>query len=68
MTITVDDKLQCILREIAYRKHVYPNLVANKKMSQQKADREIKIMELIAADYRASARLSQPELFPDQAD
>jgi hypothetical protein len=46
------DKLRCIEREIAMRKTVYPKWVASGRMKQDKADREIAVMESIAADYR----------------
>jgi hypothetical protein len=46
------DKLRCIEREIAMRKAVYPKWVASGRMKQDKADREIAVMESIAADYR----------------
>lgn len=46
------DKLRCIEREIAMRKAVYPKWVASGRMKQDKADREIAVMEAVAADYR----------------
>lgn len=45
------DKLDCVQREIGKRKHVYPRLVSEGKLSQAKASREIAAMEAIAADY-----------------
>jgi hypothetical protein len=45
------DKLRCIDREIALRRAVYPKWVASKRLSQEKADREIAIMEAIREDY-----------------
>jgi hypothetical protein len=67
MTITIDDKLQCVVRELGYRHRVYPRLVANKKMSQTQADRELKLMEAIAEDYRRSAQICAPGLPLDDA-
>jgi len=52
MTITNTEKRQCAEREVKQRKYVYPRLVQNERMTQQKANREIEIMEAIAADYR----------------
>lgn len=49
---TSDEKLACIEREIRLRKRVYPNRVANKRMSPLQADRQISMMEEIAEDYR----------------
>ena len=45
------EKLQCLRREIAIRKAVYPKWVASGKMTRQAADHEIEVMEAIAADY-----------------
>lgn len=49
--ITWGDKLHCIERELGMRKRVYPRLVADGKMTQDKAAREIAIMEAIRAEY-----------------
>ena len=46
-------KLDCIEREMGYRRRVYARRVANEIMTQEKADHEIAVMESIAADYRA---------------
>lgn len=48
---TVADKRACIERELKMRRRVYPRWVEQRRMSQQQADREIKLMEAIAADY-----------------
>ena len=49
------DKLRCIEREINMRKAVYPKWVAAKRLSQEKADREIAVMEAIKEDYLKGA-------------
>lgn len=49
------DKLDAIKREIGYRRHVYARRVSEGRMTQAKADHEIKIMEAIAEDYEAQA-------------
>lgn len=50
--ISADDKhREC--RELKLRYNVYPKLVAEGKLSQRQADRQIAVMEEIAADYRA---------------
>lgn len=51
MTFTTADKRASIEREIKMRRRVYPRWVADRKMSQTQADREIAVMEAIAADY-----------------
>lgn len=50
-----EDKAACARREVKQRRKVYFRLVRDCRMSQQKADREIAIMEEIAADYEAAA-------------
>jgi hypothetical protein len=55
MIVTSQQKLDCIEREIRMRERVYPRWVADKKMSQAKADEELATMRAIADDYRQSA-------------
>lgn len=54
---TDDEKRRCAEREVKMRKRVYPRWVEQGRMTQEKADEEIALMEAIAADYR------QPGLF-----
>jgi hypothetical protein len=53
-SITIDPltKLECLERELHMRKVVYPKRVAEGKMSQRYADRQIMIIEAIVDDYR----------------
>jgi hypothetical protein len=67
MTITIDDKLQCVVRELGYRNRVYPRMVEQKKMSRTQADYELRVMESIVEDYRRSAQVREPELPIDDA-
>jgi hypothetical protein len=55
MTFTAADKAKCATREVEQRRRVYPRLVESRRMKQAEADREITIMEAIAADYTAQA-------------
>ncbi len=41
---TIDDQIACVEREIRKRGSVYPRMVANKQMPQDRADREIALM------------------------
>ena len=50
--ISTEEKIAALEREIAMRRRVYPNRVAEKKMTQQKADYELRVMEQILADLR----------------
>jgi hypothetical protein len=52
MNFSDEEKLKCLEREIALRKVVFPKRIAAEKMSRNKADREIALMEAIADDYR----------------
>jgi len=53
--ITNREKADCAERELKQRRRVYPRFVADGRMAQQFADRQIAIMEAIAGDYRALA-------------
>ena len=43
------DMIDCIKREIGMRKRVYPRRVDLGQMTQEKADREVVVMEAILA-------------------
>lgn len=60
MTITRAMKHACIQREIGQRNWVYPRRVADGRMTQAEADREIAVMQAILADY------TDPDLFGAQ--
>ena len=51
-------KLKCVERELALRRNVYPKWVAQGKMTQAAAQKEIQIMEDIANDYRGKISAS----------
>lgn len=57
MKFSDEEKRDCARREEKYRRRVYPRLVAFGSMSQEKADREIELMNEIADDYRAKTEL-----------
>lgn len=59
MTYTAEEKLAAVEREVKLRRRVYPNRVQAGKMTNQQAVREIRIMEEIAADYRAQAEVGR---------
>lgn len=50
--VTAREKREAVEREVGMRRRVYPRWVELRRMTQEKADREIAIMEAIAADYR----------------
>jgi phage gp16-like protein len=47
MTITLDDQIACVRRELALRRSVYRRRVLDKKMTQDIADRELAHMEAV---------------------
>lgn len=49
MTITIQDQIKAVAREIALRERVYPKWIAQKKMGEEMADREIKLMHAVLA-------------------
>jgi len=53
MRFTDQDKRSAALREVLFRRRFYPRWVAQARMSQAEADREIAVMSAIAEDYRA---------------
>ncbi len=57
------DKLECVERELRFRRVVYARRVDRQVMSKEQMDHEIRCMEAIAADYREQVRATEPELF-----
>ena len=53
VSVSDRDKLECIEREIHYRERVYIRRWREGKMTLTQARREIAIMRVIAAEYRA---------------
>jgi hypothetical protein len=53
--ITNREKAECAEREVKQRRRVYPRFVADGRMTQDFADKQIATMEAIAADYRRMA-------------
>lgn len=52
---TAREKADCARREIAQRLRVYPRRIAEGKMSQALADRQIALMKEIAEEYDEKA-------------
>lgn len=57
MTFTDAEKRACAYRELKMRRRVYPRRVAEGRMTEAEADREIALMQAIAEDY------AEPNLF-----
>lgn len=47
--VSTDDQVECVRRELGYRRRVYPRRIAAGKMTQALADREIARMEAVLA-------------------
>jgi len=50
MTPSLDDKIVCLTRELRLRRRVYPNRVADGRMSAAEAERELLVMQAILSD------------------
>ena len=59
--VLIADQIACIEREIGYRLRVYPRRVADGKMTQQLADRELDRMRAVL-DTLKRAAASEPIL------
>ena len=49
--IKFPEKLKELERELAMRRRVYPGLIERGKLTEDKADRQIKVLESVIADY-----------------
>ncbi len=52
--VSKDEKIACLQREIELRTRVYARYIAEGKMKQSKAERELEIMYAILRDYLPS--------------
>lgn len=59
---TIKKLKECCAREAALRVNVYPKWVAAKKMTQEKADEEIRLMQLAAACFNKILKGNAPEV------
>ena len=60
--ITAREKLQCVERELSYRRRVYARLVARGKMSEPQRIEELRLMEAICQDFRDLVADEEPAL------
>jgi hypothetical protein len=60
---TALEKMQCAERELVYRRRCYPRLVQKGRLTYERAQLQIELMEEIAADYRVLAAEEPMELF-----
>jgi hypothetical protein len=59
--ISTADKLAEIKREIAVRRNAYPKWVEAGRLTQQKSDYQLRVMQAIQADYERKAKASNTE-------
>lgn len=57
--ITIEDQIKAVEREIGMRRRVYPNWVASKRMSQEKADKEIAATEAVLETLKGVQKQGQ---------
>lgn len=51
---TDDELIACVTREIDMRRRVYPRWVESRRMTQRKADNEIRLMEAVLARLKGA--------------
>lgn len=51
MIVTAEMKLECVRRELGWRRKVYPRRVQDERMQRREMDYQIMVMEHIEADY-----------------
>jgi hypothetical protein len=61
--VSMDDMIGCANRELMMRKRVYPKWVADGRMSEQKAETEIRFMTAILEHLLKAAGRREEELF-----
>jgi hypothetical protein len=57
--ITIKDQVSCVERELALRQRVYPRWVSERRMPQEKADREIQAMEAVLQTLKRNMALAE---------
>lgn len=63
---TLDELIACAEREVRFRQHVYPRRVAKRQMTQEKADRELELMEEIARRLHELREPARDQQAPEQ--
>ena len=59
MSYTAKEKREAAERELKMRQRVYPRWVADKRMTQEKADHETAVMAAIVEDYKTQERVER---------
>lgn len=53
---SLDEQIQCVEREVRYRRHVYPRLIEKGRLTKAKAEREIEIMQSVLDKLKGQDR------------
>jgi hypothetical protein len=60
LTVSLDDQIACVKRELGYRRHVYPRRVDHNKMTPSQAEREVTRMEAVLATLQGLKNKEEP--------
>lgn len=63
MSVSIDDQIKCVEREITMRQKVYPRWVRAGQMSQIEADLELRRMRAVLATLKELRQAQQGDLF-----
>lgn len=65
-SVTDLEKIDELQKELKYRRHVYPRLIAKGKMTIATSDRRTRVLKAILQDYekKASPDAAGPEISP----
>lgn len=63
MTVPIERQIQCVERELRFRRSVYARRVSMGTMPQAKADDEIGAMEAVLATLKRVQSEQRPQLF-----
>lgn len=61
--VPLERQIACVKRELAMRGRAYPRWIAAGRMTQAKADQEVREMEAVLATVQAAAAAAKPDLF-----
>lgn len=53
MTVPIEAQVECVQRELRYRAHVYPRLIAKGRLTPAKAKAETEAMEAVLATLQS---------------
>ena len=62
MAVSLTEQITCVRREIGFRERVYARRVAEGKMKQDQADRELAAMQAVLETLRKLFNEQNPEL------